>query len=215
MAAPDGRALGVAVADRTPIYARGVRAIVADAPDLEFLGAGSTRAEMQALIGLDTRAVCLWDARLDDSGFTQAAALLAERPRVAVLIVAPRPTDVTSAIGAGAAGVIARDVGPRDLLAALATAGAGRTVLASDAAGMLLDQVVASVRGHRPGLTHRERQVLELMGRGWGNRAIAEELFISENTVKNHVRRIHEKLGVHSRTEAVVRAAREGIVDLA
>ena len=61
-------------------------------------------------------------------------------------------------------------------------------------------------------LSKREREVLSLVAEGLNNRAIAARLFISENTVKNHIRNIHEKLGVHTRMEAVVRAVREGLL---
>ncbi|MEI7655441.1 MAG: response regulator transcription factor, partial [Actinomycetes bacterium] len=61
----------------------------------------------------------------------------------------------------------------------------------------------------------REREVLSLVAEGLNNRAVASRLYISENTVKNHVRNIHEKLGVHNRMEAVVRAVREGLLKIA
>ena len=64
-------------------------------------------------------------------------------------------------------------------------------------------------------LTRREQQVLDLISAGEPNRAIASALGISENTVKNHIRNIHEKLQVHSRMEAVVRAVREGVLQIA
>ena len=66
-----------------------------------------------------------------------------------------------------------------------------------------------------PRLTDREMEVLRLVAQGLNNRDIAKQLYISENTVKNHIRNIHEKLQVHSRMEAVVRAVREGVLRIA
>lgn len=210
-------AVGVAVIDAVPLFAAGVAASVAAVADLSFTGAARTRAEGVALIDPAVGSVCLWDASLDDPAFGDLALLCAARPRARVIVVAAahRPIDVAAALRAGACGVLARRAEPGDLVAALRTAAAGRTVLGADDSGDLLESIAHSVRAGPATLTRRERQVLELMGRGLPNRAIADELFISENTVKNHVRRIHEKLQVRSRTEAVIRAAREGIVDIA
>ena len=88
-------------------------------------------------------------------------------------------------------------------------------------ASRLLDEFAVLVRRHESppegagALSRRELEVLTLVAQGLNNRAIAEQLFISENTVKNHIRNIHEKLQVHSRMEAVVRAVREGVLQIA
>ena len=71
-----------------------------------------------------------------------------------------------------------------------------------------------AARGTAGRLTQREREILELMADGFGNRAIADSLFISENTVRNHVRNVLDKLQARTRTEAVVRAVRAGLIRL-
>ena len=209
--------IGVVVVDAIPMFAAGVAATVAAAANLDFLGHARTRDEALALVDAGAGPVCLWDAGLDDPAFGEVAHLCAARPRARVVVVAAahRGVDVAAALRSGACGVLARRAGADDLVAAIRAAAAGRTVLGADESGELLESMAHSVRAGPATLTRRERQVLEHMGRGLGNRAIADELFISENTVKNHVRRIHEKLQVRSRTEAVVRAAREGIMDIA
>lgn len=159
--------------------------------------------------------VCIWDAALDDADWSGASALA--DVGIAVLVIARdgKPIDLSELLRAGACGVVDRDVAEATLVSAVIAAADGRAVLAAGRPGALWEQAASGARGAVPALTRRELQVLQLMGRGLTNRAIADELFISENTVKNHVRHVHEKLQVRSRTEAVVRAAEEGIVEIA
>ena len=141
--------------------------------------------------------------------------------RVLVVASAASTADLAGAVRAGANGVLARESTPEELVGAVRTVAEGRTLLSAEMAATLLDEFASLVRradGQEPGparLTARELDVLRLVAQGLNNRAIAERLFISENTVKNHVRSIHEKLQVHSRTEAVVRAVRDGLLAIA
>ena len=109
-----------------------------------------------------------------------------------------------------------------DFVAAIRIVAAGDALLAPGVTRRLLDRYadrlppVTEVRAAElRELTDRELEVLKLVARGLNNRDIARELYISENTVKNHIRNIHEKLQVHSRMEAVVRAVREGVLQIA
>lgn len=210
----------VVVVDTSPVFRRGVRAVV------EGDGERHRHARVRIVQVTDSISamehqsgpcVCLWDAGLDDAEFTLLRRLGGTRPDFRFVVVARegRPLDLTRALQAGAVGVIDREVTESALVDVILAAADGRPILAAGASGSLWSQAAATARSGAPQLTRRERQVLELMGHGLGNRAIADRLFISENTVKNHVRRVHEKLQVHSRTEAVVRAAREGIVEIA
>ena len=203
----------VAVADASPLFRRGVCSVLADAPGVVVIG---EPADTDAVIATPGAFVCLWDASLDDAALCGVSRVRAARDDIAFVVVGREgvPLDISAALGSGALGVIDRDIDEDVLLRVLRAAAAGRSDLAAGVRGALWEQAATAARGSVPALTRRERQVLELMGRGLGNRAIADELFISENTVKNHVRSLHEKLQVHSRTEAVVRAAQEGIVEI-
>ena len=122
-----------------------------------------------------------------------------------VVVGAATPDLLGGLVSAGARGAVDRDIDEAALVQAARAVAEGRTVVN---AGARAD----GAGGRPPTLTRREAQVLSLLCSGSTNREIAEALVISDNTVKNHVRRLYEKLQVRSRTEAVVRAARWGLV---
>ncbi|MGI9196956.1 MAG: response regulator transcription factor [Candidatus Nanopelagicales bacterium] len=204
---------GVMVAVASPLLARGLCAFIDESEGIRVVGRAG---DADAVVACDSAHVCIWDAGLDDAALSGLSDIVARRPGLGIVLVARegRPLDISLAFRAGATAIIDRDVDERGMREAITAAQQSRPVVLAGAMGALWDQVASTARSSLPPLTRRERQVLELMGRGLGNRAIAEELFISENTVKNHVRSLHEKLQVHSRTEAVVRAAQEGIVEI-
>ena len=120
------------------------------------------------------------------------------------------------AIRAGAAGYMLKNVAPADLATAIRAAHAGEAMIAPAAAARLLDSLAADWRPGpataRERLTARELEVLELIVGGRSNKRIAQELEISEKTVKAHVGRVLAKLGVSDRTQAALVAVREGLV---
>lgn len=124
---------------------------------------------------------------------------------VLVLVSAATPDVLGALVSAGARGAVDRDIDEAALVQAARAVAEGRTVVN---AGARADGAAS----RPPTLTRRESQVLALLCSGSTNREIADTLVISDNTVKNHVRRLYEKLHVRSRTEAVVRAARWGLV---
>jgi DNA-binding NarL/FixJ family response regulator len=142
------------------------------------------------------------------------------RSRVVLLTASESSEDLLAAVKAGASGYMTKDTplprlasAMRDVLeggAAISPAMGGK--LFSALRDMLRHQGVASVR--RPGLTGREVEILGLVGEGKTSKEIADDLYISENTVRNHVRNILDKLGMKSRFEAVNWAYREGLIDI-
>jgi DNA-binding NarL/FixJ family response regulator len=142
------------------------------------------------------------------------------RSRVVLLTASESSEDLLAAVKAGASGYLTKDTplprlasAMRDVLeggAAISPAMGGK--LFSALRDILRHQGATSVR--RPGLTGREVEILGLVGEGKTSREIADDLYISENTVRNHVRNILDKLGMKSRFEAVNWAYREGLIEI-
>ncbi|WP_077193212.1 response regulator [Streptomyces lydicus] len=120
-------------------------------------------------------------------------------PHVLVLTTYDTDADINRAIEAGATGYLLKAERPEELFSAIRAAAAGRSTLSAPVA----HRVLAQMRSPRPGLTDRELDILGQLARGLSNREIARALFISEATVKTHLGRIYDKLGVDTRAGAV------------
>jgi NarL family two-component system response regulator LiaR len=137
-------------------------------------------------------------------------------PEIRVIVLTSFADDdrLLPAIQAGAAGYLLKDAQPQELARAVRAANDGEALLDPGVAARLVD-AIAQTPDEEPAerLTPRERQVLELIGRGLPNKLIARELEVSEKTVKNHVSHVLAKLGVSDRTQAALYAARTGLLD--
>lgn len=211
------------VADRQPLFRRGVADALSAAADLDVVGeTDDGTAVLDLVTDLDVDVVLL-DLGIRGGGVDACAQLRRSRPgvRVVVIAAADDDADLGGAVRAGARGYLLKDTTADELVEAVRTVASGSSLLSPAMASRLLDEFAVLVRRHEGppegagSLSRRELEVLTLVAQGLNNRAIAEQLFISENTVKNHIRNIHEKLQVHSRMEAVVRAVREGVLQIA
>lgn len=211
------------VADRQPLFRRGVADVLAEAVDLLVVGETDDGGAVPDLVGEHDVDVVLLDLAIAGGGVEACAVLRRTRPQVRVVVMADADddADLGGAVRAGARGYLLKDTTPEELVDAVRTVASGGSLLSPAMASRLLDEFAVLVRRHEGppegagALSRRELEVLTLVAQGLNNRAIAEQLFISENTVKNHIRNIHEKLQVHSRMEAVVRAVREGVLQIA
>lgn len=210
----------VLIADDQALFRRGLQAVLAAEPDLDVVAVAGSGSEAVDLAVAHVPDVVLMDVgRSRVNGLEVTRQLRRLTPSVKVLILAADDdgTDAASALQAGAAGYLRKDIAVEELTSAIRALGSGRLPLAPARALHLLDRLGEPAPVSQAGpvtLTDRELQVLRLVAEGRNNRDIAGELFISENTVKNHVRNILDKLQLHSRTQAVVYAVREKLVEI-
>lgn len=211
-------AIGVLVVDDHPVVRRGLRAFLDTVEGIDVIAdAADGRAALRAAT-VHEPTVILLDLQLPDMSGVAVIERLRERgSTVPVLVLTSFASrdQVLPAIRAGADGYLLKEVDPDDLAAAIKAVAAGSSVFAPEAAAAM----AAVVSGRDPEhpeldrLTEREREVLTGLGRGWSNRQLAEELFISEKTVKTHVSNILGKLDLTDRTQAALFAVRSGLVD--
>ncbi|MEI8254468.1 MAG: response regulator transcription factor [Deltaproteobacteria bacterium] len=182
------------------------------ARDVEVVGQVSSRDDVPGALRAERATVALWDLGADPRGVSERLGDLAQMP-VPVLALVPGDASAVETIAAGAVGVMLRGVDAAMLGAALAAVSHGLFVL-DPALSSLMPSRDRRAPPPTEDLTPREVEVLQQLAAGLPNKLIAVRLGISEHTVKFHVNAIMSKLGVESRTEAVVRAARLGLVIL-
>jgi DNA-binding NarL/FixJ family response regulator len=202
---PDAGALAVAVVARDPL----VRAALADR--LRAAGAAVDAVASGTLPDAEAADVVLWD--LGPDGAARADGLA--ETGLPTLALVPDDEGAGRAWAAGARGLLLRDADAAALLAGLVAAAAGLVVLDPALAdGLLAFRGDLVLPDEITPLTPREREVLALLAEGLPNKLVADRLGVSERTVKYHVAQILDKIGAHSRTEAVLRGARLGLVML-
>jgi len=156
------------------------------------------------------------------SGLEVVEKISAVAPTTSVILLTGSESeeDLLTALKAGARGYVVKDTAFPELVDSIAAVAAGGAALSPIMAGKLFDVCRQLLRhqellqARKPTLTGREIEVLQLVARGMTSREIGEELYISENTVKNHIRNILDKLGLHSRNEAVLYAVRENLISI-
>ncbi len=202
----------VLIADDHAVVRRGLRTFLELQDDIDVVGEASDGETCVAAAAELSPDVILLDLLMPGVGGVEALGRLRDAGSTARVLVITSFTDPAvsvPAVRAGAAGVIFKDVEPRDLASAIRSVHAGHTLLQPDVAAALMapDPAAASP------LTARERDVLAEITQGRSNREIARALSLSEKTVKTHVSNVLMKLGVADRTQAALLAVRRGLVD--
>ncbi len=201
--------LTVFLVDDHEMVRRGVADLLNEEEDLLVIGQASLVSEALARIPALRPDVAVLDIRLPDgNGVELCRELKSQLPDLNCLMLTSFTDEqaMMDAILAGAAGYVIKDIKGLDLVSAIRTVGAGRSLLDNRAAAALMERLRAG--SEEPGpladLTEQERAVLDLIGEGLTNRQIAERMFLSEKTVKNYVSRLLGKLGMERRTQAAV-----------
>ena len=218
-AAP-GERIRVLVADDHVLYRRGLQMVLGLEPRIEIVGEASDGEEATRLAGELQPDVVLLDVFMPRRTGIEACAAIRElvpQARILMLTMSDEERDLFGAIGAGAHGYVLKDVPAEEVAEAIIAVHSGESLIPQTLAPRLLAEFAALTRQGpavaAPHLTARELEVIRLLAHGKSNKAIARQLVISENTVKNHVRNILDKLQLHSRTEAALYAMRERLVE--
>jgi len=224
-AADGGEPIRVLIVDDHALIRRSLELALTAEPDIEVVGEASDGEEAVELAGRLMPDVVLMDVRMPRRTGIEATRGIKEAvpsARIIMLTVSDEEEDLFDAIKAGATGYLLKDVQIDEVPDAVRSVYEGQSLINPSMATKLIQEFAAMSRKEAerppqvpaPRLTEREMEVLRLVAKGMNNREIAKELFISENTVKNHVRNILEKLQLHSRMEAVVYAVRERLLEI-
>ncbi|HZG99021.1 MAG TPA: response regulator transcription factor [Nocardioidaceae bacterium] len=212
----------VLVVDDQELFRRGLMLVLSGEEGIELVGEAGDGASAVRLASSTRPDVVLLDVRMPGlSGIATCALMAAQVPsaRIVMLTASDEEAYLYEAIKSGASGYLLKDASIDQVAEAVRLVADGQSLISPAMASKLLEEFKQLARPDpgvpdTPRLTARELEVLVQVARGHNNREIARTLFISENTVKNHVRNMLEKLQLHSRTEVVVYAVRENLLDL-
>src|SRR5246127_2832815 len=204
-------AIRILCVDDHPLMREGITAVIQNEPDMVVIGEASNGQEALQAFRKHHPDITLMDLRLPDmSGIDALIAIRAEyaAARVIMLTTFEGDAEIQRALQAGAQGYMLKSMPRKRLVEMIRKVHAGAKSIPTEIAAHLAEHLGDEF------LTRREVDVLQKMAGGNRNRDIAEQLFISEETVKGHVKHIMEKLGASDRTEAVAIAVRRGIIHL-
>jgi DNA-binding NarL/FixJ family response regulator len=203
------------VVDDHALFRAGLVNLLAEFPEFEIVGeAGNGREAVEVVLSRQPDVVLL-DVNMPVMDGVETVGELKKkcRGKILMLTISKHEEDLFGAINAGADGYLLKNAEPEELRKSIQAVYEGKAVLSPDVTAQVLKAVV-SKQGYVPdgGLSKREIEVLECLAQGMTTSQISADLFISENTVKTHVRRILEKLDAGNRTEAVSKATQMGLI---
>jgi DNA-binding NarL/FixJ family response regulator len=222
---PRDEPIRVLVVDDHALFRRGLQMVLGAEDDIEVVGEASDGTEALKVAAETLPDIVLMDVRMPRRGGIDATMAIKEAvpsAKIIMLTISDEEGDLFDAIKAGAMGYLLKEISIEEVASAVRAVFTGQSLISPSMASKLLNEFATMVRKDddrqqqvpTPRLTDREMEVLKLVAKGMNNRDIAKKLFISENTVKNHIRNILEKLQLHSRMEAVVYAVREKLLEI-
>ena len=201
----------VLTVDDHPLLREGIAAIISNEADMTLVSQASNGTEAIQMHREHRPDVTLMDLRLPDLSGIDAMMAIREEfqdARIIILTTFEGDVEVQRALQAGARGYLLKSAPPGELAKAIREVHAGKKRVAPDVAAQLAEHM------GQENLSNREIEVLKQVAEGNGNRDVAAKLFISEETVKVHVKHIMDKLGANDRTQAIAIAVRRGIIQL-
>ncbi|MCK9874464.1 response regulator transcription factor [Frankia sp. AgPm24] len=214
----------VLIVDDHALFRRGLEMVLGQEVDIEVVGEAADGSEAVTMAKETAPDIVLMDVRMPRRGGIDATSAIKESvpsAKIVMLTISDEEADLYDAIKAGAMGYLLKEISIDEVAADIRAVYGGQSLISPSMASKLLSEFAAMIKNKddrpqlpTPRLTEREMEVLRLVAKGMNNRDIAKQLFISENTVKNHIRNILEKLQLHSRMEAVVYAVREKLLEI-
>jgi DNA-binding NarL/FixJ family response regulator len=201
----------VLIADDHPLLREGVAAVLGEQPDIEVVAEATRGAEAIELFRRHVPDVTLMDLRMPDmSGIAAIAAIRAEFPKARIIVLTSYAGDAhaVGALKAGASAYLLKSMLRKELLDTIRAVHAGKRRVPPEVATEIAEHAADDA------LTEREIDVLRRVGSGLSNKQIAQQLTISEGTVKAHMKSILPKLGARDRTHAVMIAVKRGIIEV-
>ena len=222
-AVPPDDVIRVLVADDQAVFRRGLYVVLDSEANIEVVAEAADGESAIAKAEELAPDVVLMDVRMPGVNGIDAARQIREllpTTRILMLTVSDEEDDLYEAIKAGANGYLLKEISIEEVATAINAVVQGQSLISPSMASKLLTEFSSLARQAAektqlpaPVLTARELEVLKLVATGMTNKDVADQLYISENTVKNHVRNILEKLHLHSRMEAVMYAVRQNLLD--
>lgn len=217
----------VLIVDDHALYRRGLQTVLATEDGIDVVGEAADGNEAVSVAEETLPDVIVMDVGMPKRGGIEACRLIKQRipsARIIMLTSSDDEENLFEAVRAGANGYLLKDVPPEEVAAGIRGVHHGQSLISPMMASKLLQEFAQMSRNDSivpaptpelelPRLTERELGILRLVARGRLNREIARELYISENTVRNHIRNILDKLQMHSRMEAAMYAVRQRLIE--
>jgi two-component system NarL family response regulator len=210
MTPPATKVISVLIADDHPVVREGLAAIFKSQKDIKVVAEATNGEEALELCDQHAPDILLLDLRMPKKDglqvINEVTARRLAKPRIIVMTTYESEEDIRRALKAGAKGYLVKGTAPQQIRESVRRVAAGETLLPVSIASKLAESMA------HPELSERERQVLQYMANGRSNKEIGQVLYISENTVKAHVKSILTKLDAMGRTEAIAIATKRGLI---